>query len=87
MNVNELFISYFGSEPSATSHAYGRVNLIGEHIDYNGGIVLPTQIDRVVEIAISHGEAQVRQNFLPRLSKNALLGRSAQKQAKIGQIT
>ena len=38
------FRSLFGAEPLAVSSARGRVNLIGEHTDYNGGFVLPTLI-------------------------------------------
>jgi galactokinase len=36
----------FGREPDYAAHAPGRVNLIGEHTDYNGGLVLPCAIDR-----------------------------------------
>jgi galactokinase len=36
----------FGSRPEAGARAPGRVNLIGEHTDYNEGLVLPCAIDR-----------------------------------------
>src|SRR3954464_13032063 len=35
------FEALFGRPPSASAEAPGRVNLIGEHTDYNGGLVLP----------------------------------------------
>src|ERR1043166_7918704 len=49
VNVDELvrgFRARFGGEePKWLVRAPGRVNLIGEHVDYNGGIVLPMAID------------------------------------------
>jgi galactokinase len=41
------FTRRFGSEPAFAAAAPGRVNLIGEHTDYTGGLVLPVAIDRV----------------------------------------
>ncbi|MDE3094988.1 MAG: galactokinase [Chloroflexota bacterium] len=38
----------FGRPPEGVSEAPGRVNLIGEHVDYNDGLVLPFAIDRSV---------------------------------------
>ncbi len=38
------FAALFGIAPMVVSSAHGRVNLIGEHTDYNGGFVLPTLI-------------------------------------------
>ncbi|PZF58081.1 galactokinase [Curtobacterium sp. MCBD17_013] len=40
------FQSVFGAEPTTRYSAPGRVNLIGEHTDYNDGYVLPFAIDR-----------------------------------------
>ncbi|MDR2381532.1 MAG: galactokinase [Bifidobacteriaceae bacterium] len=39
--VREAFRQTFGAEPAGVWAAPGRVNLIGEHTDYNGGIALP----------------------------------------------
>jgi len=39
------FRSRFGGPPEVVARAPGRVNLIGEHTDYNGGLVLPCAID------------------------------------------
>lgn len=40
----EAFLKHFGCEPTLLSYAPGRVNLIGEHTDYNDGFVLPCAI-------------------------------------------
>ena len=47
------FRDLFDREPAVRAEAPGRVNLIGEHTDYNGGFVLPTVIPQrtVVEMA------------------------------------
>ncbi len=50
--VTADFTQRFGSPPSATVRAPGRVNLIGEHTDYNDGFVLPMTIDRAIWIAL-----------------------------------
>ena len=46
------FREVFGDEPQFIARAPGRVNLIGEHTDYNGGFVLPAAIDRTVLMAV-----------------------------------
>lgn len=43
----------YGRSPELIASAPGRVNLIGEHIDYSGGIVLPMAIDRHAQVGIS----------------------------------
>jgi galactokinase len=45
------FREQFGHEPQGIAEAPGRVNLIGEHVDYNDGLVLPFAIDRTVMCA------------------------------------
>jgi galactokinase len=47
------FIKAFGYPPRRLVRAPGRVNLIGEHTDYNDGFVLPMAIDRAVWMAAS----------------------------------
>ena len=51
--VAHEFEQRFGSPPKAIVRAPGRVNLIGEHTDYNDGFVLPMAIDRAIWIALS----------------------------------
>ena len=53
MTLASRFEARFGRPPSATARAPGRVNLIGEHTDYNGGAVLPAALDCAVRIALS----------------------------------
>ena len=46
------FRGRYGQTPHWIVRAPGRVNLIGEHTDYNDGFVLPLAIDRAVWIAL-----------------------------------
>ncbi len=46
------FQARFGEAPALVVRAPGRVNLIGEHTDYNDGFVLPMAVDRQVVIAL-----------------------------------
>ena len=45
------FQARYGCAPAVVASAPGRVNLIGEHTDYNEGFVLPMAIDRAVAVA------------------------------------
>ncbi|MEM9185746.1 MAG: galactokinase [Planctomycetota bacterium] len=49
-HAESRFANVFGSAPTWTVAAPGRVNLIGEHTDYNDGFVLPMAIERYVVI-------------------------------------
>ena len=53
MRVVEAFRETFGVEPQGVWHAPGRVNLIGEHTDYNDGFVLPFAVPWGVTAAVS----------------------------------
>lgn len=54
-SVSESFRQQFQSEPQAVVSAPGRVNLLGEHTDYNGGFVLPMPLDLEIAVAIGEG--------------------------------
>jgi galactokinase len=43
--ANDLFISHFGVSPVVTAYAPGRVEVLGNHTDYNDGFVLSAAID------------------------------------------
>src|SRR5690606_18474387 len=45
-----------GNEPQIIVKSPGRINVIGEHTDYNNGFVLPAAIDKGVYIGISERE-------------------------------
>jgi galactokinase len=51
--ILQRFRAHFGVEPTAITSTPGRVNLIGEHTDYNEGFVLPLAIDYRVMMAAS----------------------------------
>ena len=53
MAIREKFQEIYGAEPEIVAQAPGRVNLIGEHIDYSDGFVLPFAISDVTKVAIS----------------------------------
>jgi galactokinase len=48
----DYFREVFGGDPDIVGSAPGRVNIIGEHTDYNGGQVLPIAIDRRTFVAV-----------------------------------
>ena len=57
--AHDLFISAFGAEPAGVWSAPGRVNLIGEHTDYNEGLCLPLALPHraVVAARVSQRDA------------------------------
>lgn len=78
MDLSELkrkFIKIYGDGEVRTFHSPGRVNLIGEHIDYNGGLVFPCALelgtfacvknreDRIVNLASENFDLKVSLNL------------------------
>ncbi|KAI8807283.1 ribosomal protein S5 domain 2-type protein [Cladochytrium replicatum] len=51
--LKDTFVNRFGAAPDFYARSPGRVNIIGEHVDYSGYSVLPMAIDRDVVIAVS----------------------------------
>ena len=50
------FETRYGRPPEAVAFAPGRVNLMGEHTDYNGGVVLPMPLSLGVAVALGPGD-------------------------------
>lgn len=71
----KLFTTSFGTEPNLLTRGPGRVNLIGEHTDYNDGFVLPIAIDRSVVAAVRlRPDRRIRlvTDFTPRVIESGL---------------
>lgn len=52
-NIKQKFSDLFNQTPDIIVRAPGRINLIGEHTDYNDGFVLPAAIDKAIYFAVS----------------------------------
>ena len=52
-SIAEYFSDHFLTRPQLTVTSPGRINLIGEHTDYNNGFVLPAAIDKSIQLSIS----------------------------------
>lgn len=67
MDLEATFVNVFADKPTAYVRAPGRVNLIGEHTDYNDGFVLPMAIEHDIRIALcprkDRGVSLVSLNF------------------------
>jgi galactokinase len=66
------FESFFGSSPDLRIRAPGRVNLLGEHVDYNAGPVLPAAIDRAIYLAGSGIASSLVQLYAPDIGEEVV---------------
>ncbi|MDR1581960.1 MAG: galactokinase [Prevotellaceae bacterium] len=55
--LKKVFTDHLFGTPDAIYSSPGRINLIGEHTDYNGGFVLPGAIDKGITLAIKSTSA------------------------------
>ena len=53
MSLEQYFIAQFNATPAFVARAPGRLEFIGNHLDYNGGPVLGAAIDRYVSVAVA----------------------------------
>lgn len=60
-SIKSFFAAKFGQNPALLVRACGRINLIGEHTDYNDGFVLPGAIDKHLYFAMAeNGTSECR---------------------------
>lgn len=71
--ISEEFSARFEGTPSFYASA-GRINLIGEHTDYNGGFVFPGAIDKVIMAAILPNESEKVRVFSIDIGESAEFG-------------
>lgn len=77
LNVVTEFIQRFGEKPAIVVRAPGRVNLIGEHTDYNDGFVMPMAIDREMWLALRPREDGVVSIYSLDMGETAVIDTTA----------
>jgi len=68
--VRSLFIEKYGYAPQIMAKSPGRINLIGEHTDYNLGFVLPAAIDKAAVVAVARRDDQLIRLFAKDLGEH-----------------
>jgi galactokinase len=67
----KTFADVFGAEPQASGDAPGRVNLLGEHTDYNDGFVLPTAIPQRTHVQVRRTSTNLFRVYSANLRESA----------------
>lgn len=62
--VTQTFRQRFGKDPAFLAIAPGRVNILGEHVDYNDGFVMPAAIDRATYLAFAPADDHAERSTL-----------------------
>lgn len=76
-SLRGAFLAHFGADPLWMAEASGRVNLIGEHTDYNDGFVLPIAIDRSTLVAAAPSSTPFSRVWSLNLGQESSFGRRA----------
>jgi galactokinase len=85
--LKEKFAEIYGGDESGAARLFrapGRVNLIGEHTDYNGGFVLPMAIDKAAAVAIRERDDRKIHVYTVNLEETAEFDLDAEKERKKG---
>lgn len=82
--VKEVYLSKFESQPKII-YSPGRVNLIGEHTDYNDGFVLPAAIDKVIVVAIAKNDLNMIRVYASDLDEYEEIDLSEELSSKPGE--
>lgn len=72
--AESTFQSVFGHASAVTGRAPGRVNLLGEHTDYQGGFVLPAAIPQQATVMIGKGAGNVHRLHSANLDQTLTVG-------------
>src|ERR687886_176510 len=72
-SVTMQFTERMGRRPALVARGPGRVNLIGEHTDYNDGFVLPVAIDRAAFVAAAPREDRLLHVWASKYESQATL--------------
>ncbi len=72
-DLKRSFKSIYGKDSEFVVKAPGRVNLIGEHTDYNGGYILPAAIDRVMCFTFSKNPRSIGRVHAKDLNQNVII--------------
>lgn len=57
-SIQESFLNLYNTNPEVIIQSPGRINLLGEHTDYNDGMVLPAAIDKSIVVALGKSDNQ-----------------------------
>ncbi len=74
--ITNTFKELYSTPPSLLVRAPGRINLIGEHTDYNDGFVFPAAINKEIIFAVSPSRQPESSFYAANLRKGALLNHS-----------